>query len=98
VRYQEFKTNYKHQFTSAVSLLENYALISNEARITVANSTAAKPYLSLFKIETNDLFRWEVILSNNGPCPGMKENILAILGKKTFDTLGEVKVETDYFK
>lgn len=47
VRYQEFKANYKSQFTSAVSLLENYALISTEAKITVINSTADKPYFKM---------------------------------------------------
>jgi len=84
VRYQEFKTNYKTQFTNSVSLLENYALISTEAKITVVNSTRDKP--------------WDVILSNSGPNPRTRDNILAVLGKKIFETLGEVKIETDYFK
>jgi len=84
VRYQEFKTNYKTQFTNSVSLLENYALISTEAKITVVNSTRDKP--------------WDVILSNSGPNPRVRDNILAVLGKKIFETLGEVKIETDYFK
>lgn len=84
VRYQEFKTNYKTQFTNSVSLLENYALISTEAKITVVNSTRDKP--------------WDVILSNGGPNPKVRDNILSVLGKKVYETLGEVKIETDYFK
>jgi len=41
---------------------------------------------------------WDVILSNGGPNPKVRDNILSVLGKKVYETLGEVKIETDYFK
>ena len=33
------------------------------------------------------MVRWEVILSNNGPHPELKGNMMAVLGKKVMDTL-----------
>jgi hypothetical protein len=42
--------------------------------------------------------RWDIVLTNQSQNQSLEENIVAVLGKKTFDSLGLLEFEAENLK
>lgn len=80
VRKKEFDKNCKRQFTQCLALLQNYALIQEDIKMSVWNITSNK--------------RKRLILST-GRCQEMPKKILSIFGSSSMRGLSPIHLELD---
>ena len=81
VRLIEFKKNHKTQYARCIQLLQQYAIVSVNTRISILNNQGElMPFTSVLRTKPSET-------------DGLKDNICSILGKPKFKQL--VKYEAD---
>ena len=95
VRYTDFKKTHKSQYAKAVALMQSYAMIATQTKITVSNNQGdAMPFSNVLRTNVrpkpdgqlmNLLDEWD----GKRWIQPFQDNIIAILGRQKFEKLVE---------